>query len=95
MNMRFEVNETASGIVAPPKDICKVKGCTNRRFKSKRPYAFCKQHSGWKNQMSRTKFTELASNTELVIIPEKTSKNKGLTSKAKKWRALRKELLTN
>lgn len=66
--MRFSVNETEAGIVAPPKDRCKVQGCMNGRFSSKRPYPVCKKHSGLRTQMSKKKFVELAGNNELVII---------------------------
>jgi len=66
--MRFTVNETAAGIVAPPKDICKVQGCTNKRFACKRPYAFCKKHSGLRTMLSKKRFKELAGNNELVIV---------------------------
>lgn len=66
--MRFTVNETAAGVVAPSKDICKVQGCNNKRFKSKRPYPFCKKHSGLRTQVSKKKFKELAGNNELVVV---------------------------
>ena len=33
--MRFEVNETAKGIVTPSKEICKVRDCARRRMKKK------------------------------------------------------------
>jgi len=66
--MRFTVNETAAGVVAPAKDVCKVQGCPNHRFTSKRPYPFCKKHSGLRTQVSKKKFKELAGNNELVVI---------------------------
>ena len=95
MGLQFTVNETAEGVVAPPKTVCKVKDCPNGRFTKKRgATAFCKKHSGLKNQMSRAKFKELAGNSELVIAPEKSTKKKGITSKKKLLRLLRKQLLT-
>jgi hypothetical protein len=66
--MRFTVHETEKGIVAPPKNSCKVQGCLNRRFVSKRPYPFCKKHSGIRGQLSKKKFKELAGNNELVVL---------------------------
>lgn len=105
--IRFEVNETAQGIVAPPKEICKVKGCEAKRFKTRKGHAFCKKHSGLKGQMPRAKFKELIGNNELVIAPDKPKK-KGLkttvvrdgkevtvyvTSKKKKWKVIKNQLL--
>ena len=92
--MKFTVNETAAGIVAPPKDVCKVKDCPNHRMRSTRPYPFCKKHSGLRTQVSKKKFKELAGNNELVI-PEEKMKTKGVTSKAKAARAFRKQVLAN
>jgi len=66
--MRFTVNETEAGIVAPAKDICKVQDCKNHRFASKRPYPFCKKHSGLRTQLSKKKFRELDGNNELVVL---------------------------
>lgn len=91
--MRFTVNETATGIVAPPKDICKVQGCTKGRFKRRGGVSvFCKPHSGLRTQMSKKKFKDLAGNSELVVY-ESSPKKKGVTSKRKKMRQLRKEIL--
>ncbi len=92
--MKFTVNETASGIVAPPKDICKVQGCKNSRFKCKRPYAFCKTHSGLRTQMSSKRFRDLAGNSELVVLDAPwPNKKKGMTSKRKKARLFRKQCI--
>ena len=88
--MQFTINETPSGVVTPSKTVCKVKGCTGVRFKSRKGHAFCKTHSGLKNQMSRAKFKELQGNNELVVAPE--VKRKGI-SKKKRWKAIRDQLL--
>ena len=90
--LRFEVNETEKGVVAPNKNLCKVKGCNGGRFKSRRGHAFCKRHSGLKSQMPKTKFRELMGNNELVVIPEKIAR-KGLTSKKNKWRVIKNKIL--
>jgi hypothetical protein len=47
-----------------------------------------------RTQVSKKKFKELAGNNELVIPAEKM-KTKGVTSKAKKARAFRKEVLAH
>lgn len=106
--MRFTVNETATGITAPPKDICKVQGCTKGRFKKRGGNVFCKPHSGLRTQMSKKKFKELVGNNELVVVegnwPPKNAmkvevvafgekKTVNITSKKKKMRALRKAIL--
>jgi hypothetical protein len=90
--MQFTVNETPSGIVAPDKNKCKVKDCPHNRMKSNRPYPFCKKHSGLRTQVSKQKFKELAGNNELVILTETPGKKKGVTSKVKKFRLLRKQV---
>ncbi len=91
--MQFTVNETKDGIVTPPKDICKVQGCTKGRFKRRGGVSvFCKPHSGLRTQISKKKFKDLAGNNELVIAEPK-SKKKGITSNKKKMRALRKAIL--
>jgi hypothetical protein len=105
--IRFEINETSAGVVAPPKDVCKVKDCGRTRFQKKGGHAFCKHHSGLKNQMSREKFKDLKGNNEWAIAPEQ-SKRKGLptqvvrdgktvtiyvTSKRKKWKVIKDKLL--
>jgi hypothetical protein len=64
--MRFVVNETATGIVKPDQDLCKVVGCTNPRLKKKRPHAFCKKHAGFRKQISKKKFKEILGNSEMV-----------------------------
>lgn len=64
--MRFVVNETEKGIVQPDQNLCKAVGCTNPRLKKNRPHAFCKRHSGFRKQMSKKKFREFLSNSELV-----------------------------
>ena len=91
--MQFTVNETKDGIVAPPKDICKVQGCTKGRFKRRGGVSvFCKPHSGVRTQISKKKFKDLAGNNELVVVEPK-GKKKGITSKKKKARLFRKEVL--
>lgn len=90
--IRFEINETAEGVVAPPKGQCKVKDCKRPQFKNKRGHAFCKVHSGLKSEMSRAKFKELVSNNEWAI-PAPKGKKTGPTSKKKKWRATKNEIL--
>jgi hypothetical protein len=65
--MQFSVNETPKGIVAPSKDVCKVKDCNKMRMKKKNPHAFCKKHSGLRYQMAKKKFKELTTNNEIVI----------------------------
>lgn len=90
--MRFTVNETETGIQAPAKDICKVQGCPNGRFKKRGGNVFCKKHSGLRTQVSKKKFKELAGSNEMVVW-EVAPRKKGVTSKKKKLRSLRKEIL--
>ena len=61
--MKFEANEAGPG-----KDLCKVRGCRNTRIKSKRVHAFCKAHSGLRTQIKKSKFKELATNNEVVVL---------------------------
>lgn len=66
--MRFDVNETPTGIVTPNKDLCKVRGCARPRIKSKRGHAFCKKHSGLRRQMAKKKFRDFIGNNEVVVL---------------------------
>ena len=107
--IRFEINETSEGVKAPPKEFCKVKDCGKGRFKTRRGHAFCKPHSGLKNQMSRSRFKDLVNDNNWVIAPETPKGQKrGLkttvirdgkevtvyvTSKRKKWKVIKDQLL--
>jgi hypothetical protein len=92
--MRFQVNETAGGVVKPDKDICKVQGCGRSRFKSRKPRPFCKLHSGLRHQMSRVKLAEFTNNDEVVIdVAVDKSVPRKRTSKKNQLKALRKQLL--
>ena len=67
--MIFYVNETPNGIVAPDKNLCKVKDCQRSRLKKKkRQHAFCKGHTGFRRQMSKKKFKEFVGNNELLVV---------------------------
>lgn len=69
--MRFTVNETAQGIVAPDKAICKVEGCCRQRRvskKNKRAFAFCSEHGSLRHHMNKKKYKEFVTNNELVIL---------------------------
>ena len=67
--MRFEVNETAKGIVAPPKQFCKVRDCGRQRRHGKaESLCFCRLHSGLKRQMAKKKYKEFLTNNELVVL---------------------------
>jgi hypothetical protein len=91
--MRTEVNETSAGVVAPDKDICKVKDCLKGRIKSRRGSAFCKNHSGLRCQMSKKKFKDLVGNNEVVVDVAPKGKRNGATSKKAKWRLIKNQFL--
>lgn len=91
--MRFEINETAAGVVPPDKDICKVKDCLKGRVKSRRGHAFCKNHSGLRCQMSKKKFSDFIGNNEVLVDVAPKGKRSGATSKKAKWRLIKNQLL--